>query len=174
MSKRSWILMAAFGLLASLAFGTPSQAGMVNVSLGFAAYNNTPFDNTISQVEFQFSGLDGITGASFSGSALANSPLASAAVTVTPDAGAETVTLTFAPTSIFNVTGTLSFDTTQTPSSITLTSMTVVASADVQTHTPLLVTTLAVPEPTSMGLLGIGMAGFFAFRRLSRKRATKV
>ncbi len=97
MSKRPWILIAAFGLLASLAFGTPSQAGMVNVSLGFSDYNNTPFDNTISQVTFQFSGLDGITNASFSGSALANSPLAEATVTVTPNAGAETVALHFLP-----------------------------------------------------------------------------
>jgi len=35
-------------------------------------------------------------------------------------------------------------------------------------------TAAAVPEPASMGMLGIGMAGFFAFRRFFDKRAAKV
>ncbi len=169
MSKRSWFLIAAIGLLASLAFERSSQAGMANISLNFSDYNNTPFANTISQVEFQFSGLNGITDLSFSGSALANSPLAEATVTAVPDAGAETVTLTFVPTSVFNVTGSISFDTTTTDSPIQLTSMTVTASADVQTHGALVITPLATPEPASMVLLGIGMAGFFAFRAVRRR-----
>jgi len=36
----------------------------------------------------------------------------------------------------------------------------------------LTVTELAVPEPTSMALLGIGMAGFFTYRRLFKRPAT--
>jgi hypothetical protein len=37
---------------------------------------------------------------------------------------------------------------------------------------PVTVTELAVPEPTSMALLGIGMAGFFTYRRLFKRPAT--
>jgi hypothetical protein len=35
-----------------------------------------------------------------------------------------------------------------------------------------LATTAAVPEPTSVALLGVGMAGFFAFRRMFKRPAT--
>jgi hypothetical protein len=33
------------------------------------------------------------------------------------------------------------------------------------------VTTSVVPEPTAMSMLGIGMAGYFAFRRWFRRKA---
>lgn len=180
MTKRSLSLMAAMGLLASLASGTPSQASMVNVTLNFSDYNNGPnFSDTISKVVFQFSGLDGISSLSFSGTAYASGPLAEATVNATAT-GAETVTVNFGnPTSVFNVTGWLNFETTGTTSSpISLTSMTVTASADQQSHGQVLLTPvlhyLAVPEPASMGLLGIGISGFFAFRRFFEKRTTRI
>jgi hypothetical protein len=40
------------------------------------------------------------------------------------------------------------------------------------TPAPVTITELAVPEPTSMALLGIGMAGFFAYRRLFKRPTT--
>jgi len=59
---------------------------------------------------------------------------------------------------------------------IKLKSVTIVTpeGTDVLVTRALSFTVLTVPEPASMGLLGIGMAGFFAFRRFSRKRATRV
>jgi hypothetical protein len=193
MSKRSLSLIAACGLIASLAFGTPSQAGSVpiNVSESFSLYDSSITD-TISSVVFTFTNseyggmINTMTAAKYTGVATTlGPPTGVVAPTITTDATPSTdgtFTLSFSP-SVFSVGGTISFDTMATTSDVStlqadikLKSVTIVTpeGTDVLTTTPLNFTVLTVPEPASMGLLGIGMAGFFAFRRFSRKRATKV
>jgi PEP-CTERM motif len=179
MIKRSMFPIAALGLLASLTFATPSQAGsfLVNVSDSFVVDNPSPFNPTISSITLTFTGLtDGISDVTFLGTAYAN-PLAQITPTLISNAGTETVTLSFSP-NVFTVSGTISFDTvtttdsvTQLQSQINLVSETVVASANSQTYDPLHFTVLTVPEPASMSLLGIGVACLLVFRRRQKRAA---
>lgn len=165
------------------AFETQSRAGsfLIGVTEGFSVQNPpASFDPTIQSITLQFSGLtDGISDLNFIGVAFSNNPLVQVTPTLSGDAAAETVTLSFSPDA-FSVAGTISFTTVTSTDSvpalqnmIKLVSETVVASANSQTYGPLSFTVLgAVPEPASMSLMGSGLVCLLAFHRWSKRRGS--
>jgi hypothetical protein len=179
MRKSSFIQAAVCGLIASLAFVTPSQATsyVINVSEQVQIQNSSLLSDTISAVEIDYSGLGGsLTNVSFMGSAL-NFPagyLPTSAVAVGSPLDGVMLSVTGGSASL--LTGTIYFDTVQSTNDVTALaasiqaiSETVIASASTTFYGPLHFAVVSVPEPSSMALLGIGMTGFLAFRRLFKR-----
>jgi len=161
MKKKSFLTLAA-GLLASLAFTAPSQAGsVVTTTLGFAslspAASTIVIDyvgaGTITNVVPELSGPIGATEAL----TLPNQ------ITVTFAAnapGPEIVVFTFDSTTPYAI----------APSVISVTNA--IATPGFQSIvTHLSFNVGAVPEPASYALLGIGMTGLLAFRRLFKRNS---
>jgi hypothetical protein len=155
MMKRSSLLALAAGLLASFALAAPSHAGSVTVTGSWSVPGATA-----SEIDFFFSGP--VTAvSSFSGVPLPNPP------TIPPPPPNEVI-FTYSPGVVG---GALTF-TAQT-SGIFLTGE-VNGASIVGTPTDVnfnFKSSTAIPEPGSIALLGIGMAGFLAIRRLFKRTA---
>jgi hypothetical protein len=145
MMKRSFFLSLAAGLLASLAFGTASQAGTIVVTSNFTVTGGTATDLEIM----------------FTAPVTSYSALSTDLGTPT-GVGTSTITFNFSPMNA----GYANLDvvTSGSPTAYFLTGLSAGVSAS-----NLHVTFASVPEPSSMALLGIGMTGFLAFRRFFKR-----
>jgi len=162
MMKGSLFLALAAGLLASLMLTTPSQAGSTLVTTD-VTFSVSPAGATASDFEITY------------GAGTAPGPVTIlAATTVTGIAFppstivGDTIHIDFTPAS----SGILDFTfltALAPPITYTKASLTGVAAGDKGTLTVSVSPGGGVPEPTSLALLGIGITGFFAFRRFFKR-----
>ena len=160
MMKRSFLLTAAFTVLSTLAFATPSQAGTYTTQAIFV--NGGPAANDF---EATFTGTGG---------SLANLTVFNPVGTMSSITGGNSITIDFATPLPTN--GVLDFTFTTTTAVIGIASSvwTYTGGGSAATGPPIFFhtqPTALVPEPTSMALLGIGMTSFLAFRRFFKRNS---
>jgi len=166
MRKRSFLLSMASAVVASLAFATPSHAGSMTLVTTTFSFSQVPA--TIDDVTVTYTGIVAPI-SDFT-------QLSSNIGTITPDPAAgsgATVTVDFAP--ISGGTASFSFETAAAnPVGLISIAVSGLVGTPVLSSAAAVVTSSAVPtipEPSSIALLGIGMTGFLACRRLFKRTA---
>jgi hypothetical protein len=160
----------AAGVVATLAFVTPSQAGstLVTTNLTYAITSTNGGSPTATDVTIQYSAVDPISdlkvilgpGTTFTGVVLS-------------EPAANLIEVSFNRTG--SGTAEFTFVTAAAPGTVTGTfvngSAIITGAHNAFQTASVGVTSVAqgVPEPASWALLGIGMTGFLAFRRLFKK-----
>jgi hypothetical protein len=163
MMKRSVLLSLAAGLIASFALATPSHASTIVMGTeSFAILS--PGTTTATNLELLFSPgvLTPSTVVTYS------SALGISSYTTTAN------TLAFFFSAANSGTINFSFVTSALPSAVGLLgnpSLSGLSGAVQSISASASVSASAVPEPTSMALLGIGVAGFLTFRRFFKRTA---
>jgi hypothetical protein len=169
MRRSAFFLALAAGLVASLAFTSPSHAGSLLIETGVTITPNGT-GGTAGDVEITY--VDGTlaTGAPLAGSI--SGSLASDVSSITSTGSTVTIDFTTPTTG-----GGLIFEYDVASGSPTVGSFNLSDTTGSTFLNPIGLSvgsqlTSAVPEPASFALLGIGMAGFFAYRRLFKRNAT--
>jgi PEP-CTERM motif len=167
MTKRSFFLAVAAGLLASVAFATPSQAG--SEYLVTAAFNIVPLtgappvtatDVTVTLSDATLNGSVSVVG--MGGLSTVSGTLVNGVVTINFDAASATT-----PTSLPG--GVMVEFSGPTGVGINAFALSGTSAAFSSSGLNVSIANVSVPEPTSVALLGIGMTGFLAFRRLFKR-----
>lgn len=159
MRRSAFFLSLAAGLVATLALSAPTQAGSVyEVDAEVIVASGSATSATVEFVGGTVSGGVTILPSTDLPTPVTGTASGTTVVVKFPDAGPGVYDLEFKVTSDTN----------------TLAGVggTIAGSAGTQGGVAVLAVTLSVPEPTSMSLLGLGMAGFFAYRRLFKRPAT--
>ncbi len=159
MMKRSFLLALAAGLIATLAFAAPSQAGSVLVDTTASFTLISPPGATASDFTF-----------TYNSSAITDLTLVSgpAGTTLTTN-GTTTVTVDLSPPTGGPASFEWTFMAPSGPVGVVTAFQFSGAPVTYGASTNYEVTNSAVPEPASLALLGIGMTGFLAFRRFLKK-----
>jgi hypothetical protein len=162
MKKRYLMILALAGMI-GVAFASPSQAGSTLVSTSASFSISSPPGTTATDFEFEFTPVDPISGLQITSTNLSGATIS--------EGPADTIQIHFTAATSGEVN--FSYSTAAAPDTIGLNTFFLSGTSNPVTKAQLnvSVTTGAVPEPTSVALLGIGMTGFLAFRRF-RKRGS--
>jgi len=164
MSKRSFFLTLALAALASVAFATPSHAGPMSIVTGFS-FSEIPA--TITDVTITYT--EALTPPAITDLTIGVNNLGLTPSSVV--ASGDQVTITFNPAS--GGAGNFTFE-TDSASPIGFVSIVIsglVGTPVISSASAVVSSVAIVPEPTSIALLGIGMTGFLACRRLFKRTA---
>jgi PEP-CTERM motif len=161
MTKRSLFLTLAAGLLASMALATPSQAASTIVTENLLFGVPTPLTTGLTAIDFTYAGTGTISDLQLQFS-LPNTATVKLIGTNEVEVDYSSAT-TAAVTSFTFVSSTPFVD---APGTISVTSVTTTPpGATVKDQ----ISFNVIPEPSSIALLGIGMTGFLAYRRLFKR-----
>jgi PEP-CTERM motif len=162
MTKRSLFLTLAAGLLASMALATPSQAASTLVTENLLFGVPTPLATGLTAIDFTYTGAGTISDLSLQGS-LPNT--ATVKLIGTNEVEVDYSSATTAAATVFTFVSSTAF--VDAPGAISVAVTTNPSGATIKEH--LSFNLASVPEPSSIALLGIGMTGFLAYRRLFKR-----